>query len=111
MQAHAEKLLRDPLRRPLGPAFAEEWLQSGERLEARTAQVLFHAGPPGTHAYLLVAGQIRVLKVNAQGKEVSLGLFQAGQMFGEYARLPPHQNTASRRAAVPSRLVRSPLSL
>jgi len=111
MQVLAEKLLRYPLPRLLGPAFAGEWLRSGERLEARTGQVLFHAGSPGTHAYLLVAGQIRVLKVNSKGSEVSLGLFQPGQMFGEYALLPPHQNTASCRAAAPSCLVRLPLSL
>lgn len=111
MQAFVEKLLRYPLPRLLGPAFAGEWLRSGERLEVRTGQVLFHAGSPGTHAYLLVAGQIRVLKVNSRGKEVSLGLFQPGQLFGEYALLPPHQNTASCRAAVSNCLVRLPLSL
>src|SRR5262249_19586141 len=42
-------------------------------------------------------------------RELSLGMLLPGDVFGEYALLPPGNNTATCRTAAPSRLLRLPL--
>jgi CRP-like cAMP-binding protein len=110
MQPLVANLMRYPLPALLGSAFCSEWLSAGTPVETKPGQILFHTGSPGTDAYLLTEGRIRVLKVSSTGVETSVGLFQPGQMFGEYALLAPHKNTATCRAAEASRLMQLPLA-
>jgi len=111
MEFAATSLLRYPLPALLGPDSVHVWLAAGSPLEVKTGQILFHLGSPGSHAYLLLEGKIRVIKISSSGKEASLGVFQPGQLFGEYALLPPHKNTATCRVAEPSRLLQLPLNV
>ena len=49
------------------------------------------------------------LAAHGFGAQIGLGVFGPGEVFGEYALLPPHLNTATCRAARPGRLLRLPL--
>ncbi len=103
-----EAFRRYPLFALLEPAWLTAWFSSGERLTVQTGEVLFQAGTRGRHVYLLEDGKVRVLRA-AKAGEVSFGAYQPGDVFGEYALLPPGLNTATCRAAGPARLLRLPL--
>jgi ATP-binding cassette subfamily B protein len=107
-------LARDILRRyPLFAVLGQDrlgpWLASGQEVAAGVGETLFQAGTPGRHLYLLREGNVRVLRPNKEGRDVSLGQFQPGDLFGEYALIPPGLNTATCRQSSPGRLWRLPL--
>lgn len=105
-----DALLRYPLFSLFDPAAVEAWLQSGLELSGEVGETVFEAGTPGRYAYIVLAGRARVFKSAEGGREVSLGTFGPSEVFGEYALVPPHVNTATCRAAGDVRLLRLPLS-
>jgi CRP/FNR family transcriptional regulator len=104
-----DALLRYPLFAALGAPFVEVWAGMGEPLTVQTGQTLFQAGSRGDQAYLVRSGRVRVLKLKEE-REVSLGAFAAGDVFGDYALLTPYKNTATCRACEPGQLLRLPLA-
>ncbi len=68
-------------------------------------ETIFQEGSTGIWAYLVLVGRVRILRRSTAGREISLGTVGPGEVFGEYALLAPHRNTASCRAAAPSRLL------
>lgn len=105
-----DAILRYPLFALFDPAAVDAWLQSGIELTGALGETVFEAGTPGRYAFVVLAGRVRVFKPGEQGREVSLGTFGPGEVFGEYALVPPHVNTATCRAADSVRLLRLPLS-
>jgi CRP-like cAMP-binding protein len=87
----------------------DHWIAAGQDVAADTGETLLQVGTEGAWAYLLLEGQVRVVRPSSRGGEVSLGKLGPGDLFGEYALLPPGRNTATCRAAEPSRLLRLPL--
>lgn len=65
----------------------------GRRFEA--GEVIFREGEPGTEAYLLEEGRVRLLK-KVRGVERSLMVLKSGDLFGESALLvgAPRSSTA-----------------
>ena len=110
--ATAEALLRYPLFAVLGVGGLSAWLESGEVMTVQTGETLLQEGTPGQHVWLLLTGRVRVVRVLRQGKgrEVPLGVFGPGEVFGEYALLPPYLNTATCRACETSSVLRLPLA-
>jgi CRP-like cAMP-binding protein len=102
-------LARYPLFALLGRQGLEAWTACGRVQPAQAGETIFEAGTPGTWAFLVLEGQVRVLRSSRPERDFSLGLFGPGEVFGEYALLPPHLNTATCRAARPGRLPRLPL--
>jgi CRP-like cAMP-binding protein len=103
-------LRRYPLFALLQPRQLESWLASAQALTAATGETLLQAGTVGVWAYLLLEGQVRVVRPSDKGGEVSLGRLEAGDLFGEYALLPPGKNTATCRVVTPALLLRLPLA-
>ena len=52
-------------------------------------------GDPGDRLYMLTSGTVRVVKKNAQGKNVVVGNLKEGAFFGEGSILTGHPRTAS----------------
>src|SRR5690349_2375349 len=96
-----DALLRYPLFAGLGRAALEAWAGAGRRLAVQPGQTLLEAGTPGRYAYVLLAGKARVTRAAAGEGERSLEVLTPGQVFGEYALLPPHQSTATCRGSEP----------
>lgn len=75
------------------PSNPPEPSSTTERLHARFGRrfepgdVIFREGEPGTHAFLLEEGRVRLLK-KVRGVERSLMVLKAGDLFGESALLP-----------------------
>lgn len=107
-------MTRDLLRRyPLFNLFPDSWLDSwlalGRDVGYQTGETIFSEGSAGTWAYLVLDGEVRILRATEEGRDSTLGRAQPGELFGEYALLAPHRNTATCRATRPTRLLRLPL--
>lgn len=105
-----EALQRYPLFALVPVTMVRHWLEKGQSQAFTTGETIFQESSPGTWAYLLLRGRVRVLRKTASGREVTLGNLKPGQLFGEYALLPPGLNTATCRAATEVRLWRFPLA-
>jgi CRP-like cAMP-binding protein len=108
MNAH-EMLCRYPLFAVLNPGSIATWLASGETRPVQLGDTLFQAGTPGRHAFLVQSGRVRVVRAAKSGREIVLGTFGPGELFGEYALLDPGLNTATCRAASPGQVLQLPL--
>ena len=102
-------LVRHPLFALLKPQQIESWLANGEELDFATGETVFREGTSGIWMYLILEGMVRVMRRNKEGKDLSLGTFSPGELFGEYAILPPGKNTATCRVSRDARLLRLPL--
>lgn len=105
-----EKLLtRYPLFRLFSPRQLGDWLAAGQEINCSAGFTLFQENTPGAWVHLVRAGRVRVLRQSGR-REISLGMLAPGDVFGEYALLPPGNNTATCRTAAPSQLLRLPLA-
>src|SRR5262245_9850083 len=104
-----EKLLtRYPLFRLLSPRQLGDWLAAGQEIDCPAGFTLLQENTPGAWVHLIRDGRVRILRHSGR-REVSLGMLVPGDVFGEYALLPPGNNTATCRTAAPARLLRLPL--
>jgi len=102
-------LARYPLFRLLSPRQLHDWLAAGQEIDCPSGFTLFQENTPGAWVHLVLAGKVRIVRQSGR-REISLGMLLPGDAFGEYALLPPGNNTATCRTAAPSRLVRLPLA-
>lgn len=49
----------------------------------RKKEIIFFPGQPGNHVYFLKRGIIKISKVAADGRELTLALLEPGEIFGE----------------------------
>lgn len=103
-------LTRYPLFALLPPATLQTRAAAGREYVYPTGETIFQEGTPGDWIYLLLEGRVRVVRTTSSGREVSLATLTAGEVFGEYALVPPGRNTATCRAAAPTRVLRLPLA-
>ena len=104
--SHRTALARFPLLSLMGPAWLDAWLAEAEERPFRLGEDLCQAGTWGRWLYLLLEGRVRVLRQGEGGRDVVMGIFGPGDVFGEYALLPPGVMPATCRAAGSGRLLR-----
>jgi CRP-like cAMP-binding protein len=105
----AAALARYPLFRLLTPQQFDDWLAQGRDIDCAPGTTLFQENTPGAWIYLVRHGCVRIVR-EAGPRKVSLGMLQPGDVFGEYALLPPGGNTATCRTAAASVLLQLPLA-
>jgi ATP-binding cassette subfamily B protein len=93
----------------IDPRVVGAWLASAVVRSVALGETLLDYGTPGSYAYLVDQGRVRVLRHGKGGREIAVGTYGPGELFGEYALLPPGLNTATCRAASPGRLLQMPL--
>ncbi|HKI34308.1 MAG TPA: cyclic nucleotide-binding domain-containing protein [Gemmataceae bacterium] len=103
-----DSLRRYPLFALLEPGPLAAWLAGGLSRSVDLGETLLQAGTEGRAVYLVEQGRVRVQRPG-RAREVSLGVYGPGEVFGEYALLPPGLNTATCRASGPGRVLRLPL--
>lgn len=109
MRATADQLKRYPLIRLLSASQFADWLAVAQDYECASGLTIFLENTPGAWVYLVVTGRVRVVRQHGE-REITLGMLHPGDLFGEYALLPPGRNTATCRTSAPSRLLRLPLA-
>lgn len=102
-------LIRYPLFELLPPQALHLLLSDSVTVEFETGEVLFQEGATGAWVHLLLDGRVRILRRAESGRDVSLGMIEAGELFGEYVLLTPHLHTATCRAARVCRVLRIPV--
>ena len=91
--------------RPAEMVTFDDWLAAGQEIDCPSGMTLFQENTPGAWAHLVRTGRVRIVRQSGR-REVTLGTMLPGDAFGEYALLPPGNNTATCRTAAPSRLLR-----
>lgn len=104
-----EPLFRYPLFRLLSPRQRQDWLAAGQEIDCASGVTLFQENTPGAWVHFIRQGRVRILRQSGW-REISLGMLLPGDAFGEYALLPPGNNTATCRTAAPAQLLRLPLA-
>lgn len=102
-------LRRYPLFNLLSARQLDAWLQGSAELTLSTGETVFQEGASGIWAYMVLEGRVRVLRRADSKRDVSLGQFGPGEVFGDYALLHPSRYTATCRAASDVRLLGLPL--
>jgi CRP-like cAMP-binding protein len=104
-----ESLLRFPLFALLPSRQMDEWLDASEDHEFAAGELLFREGSTGEWLYVVDQGRVRIVRSLKRGREIPVGIAGPGDVFGDYALLRPHENTATCRAVIDSRIARLPL--
>jgi CRP-like cAMP-binding protein len=105
---NGQLLTRYPLFRLLSAQQLNDWLAAGEEVDCPSGVTIFQENTPGAWIHLVLDGRVRILRQSGR-REISLGMVLPGDIFGEYALLPPGNNTATCRTGAQSRLLRLPL--
>lgn len=101
-------LARYPLLRLLSTTQFADWLALGQPINCTAGELIFQEDTPGAWVYLVHDGKVRIVRQSGS-REITLGMLQPGDLFGEYALLPPGRNTATCRTSTATRLLRLPL--
>lgn len=74
----------------------------------RNGQMIFETGQASDALYAVLEGRVRIFRTSLEGDEVTLGLIDAGQIFGEIAVIDGGGRTASAETAAACRIATVP---
>lgn len=78
-------------------------------ISLKAREILFHEGQTGEHCYVVIAGQIELIKSVEADEERLLAVRDPGELFGEMSLINSDKvRTASARARMPSVLLEIP---
>jgi CRP/FNR family transcriptional regulator, cyclic AMP receptor protein len=69
-------------------------------------EIVFHEGDEAHELFLILEGEVEVVKTTPLGLELRLSRMTAGQWFGDMSLLDVHRRFATVRAATDARLLR-----
>lgn len=108
-QAHTAALKAMALCRALSDAEVEALAVIAEMQQISAGRDLFREGDDADGLFLLVAGEIDVIKRGAEGGEHTLARLGAGAILGEISLLTSETRSATGRAVVETRVLRLPV--
>jgi CRP-like cAMP-binding protein len=79
-------------------------LQASEK-SVRRGQTVFQKGDEGTYMVAVLSGRIRISATSPEGREVTLNMIDAGEVFGEMALLSGEPRSADATALEDSNLM------
>jgi CRP/FNR family cyclic AMP-dependent transcriptional regulator len=79
-------------------------LQASEK-SVRRGQTVFQKGDEGTYMVAVLSGRIRISATSPEGREVTLNMIDAGEVFGEMALLSGEPRSADATALEDSHLM------
>jgi CRP/FNR family transcriptional regulator, cyclic AMP receptor protein len=90
----------------LDSALLEKLAHDLQTVELAIGHVLFHEGETGRELYVVLDGEIEILKHSRQGRESRVAILGPGDWFGEMAVLDVMPRSATARAIAPCHLLR-----
>lgn len=106
-QDYSAALKSSSLCRLLSQPEIESIASIAERLELAAGSEVFHEGDPGDGVYLIVSGEIEIVK-RTSGGDRSLARLGAGSVLGEMSLLTSEMRSATGRAIAPAVVLRLP---
>ncbi len=106
-QDYSAALKSSSLCRLLSQPEIESIASIAERLELAAGNEVFHEGDPGDGVYLIVSGEIEIVK-RTSGGDRSLARLGAGGVLGEMSLLTSEMRSATGRAIAPAVVLRLP---
>ena len=79
----------------LSPDTLEQLAGLMQRRAYKRGQVVFHQDDPGSAAYVIETGCVKIVLISAEGEEVVLRVLSSGEVFGELALLTGRPRSAS----------------
>ncbi len=83
----------------------DELNELSSQLEERTfvaGQTIFRAGDPGGEMHVVISGRVELFIIDSGGNRASVGVVEAGEMFGELSLLDSEPRSASAIALEPT---------
>jgi CRP-like cAMP-binding protein len=105
-----ERVLRNllassPLFKPFDQKQQMDLLNRFEGHEVQPGTVLIREGEPGKGLFVVLLGEVEVLKTEANGEERAVARLGTGELFGEMALLGEPLTTATVRALAPTTIL------
>lgn len=85
---------RVPLFADLDATSLQQLAQVLRRRSFRAGEAIFHRDDPGQVLYIIKEGRVRIRLTSAEGQEIALAVFDAGESFGEMAILDMQPRSA-----------------
>jgi CRP/FNR family transcriptional regulator, cyclic AMP receptor protein len=98
-EGRREALLKSPLFQAMTPDELDETLKFAVERRCPRGSVIFQKGDAGSSLMAVLQGRVRISSVSAEGKEVTLNVINAGDIFGEIALLDGKKRSADATAA------------
>ncbi|NOU91927.1 cyclic nucleotide-binding domain-containing protein [Paenibacillus sp. LMG 31456] len=95
-----------PIFQVLSPQEKEELFASFERLSFHMGDTIIEAGERGESFHIILAGKVRIIGKDEDGKEINFGLMEAGSHFGQEALLNEQFQEHTLRASAKLELLR-----
>lgn len=105
MQKRREMLAKTPLFAAIPTPLLDELAAKAKTVQIEAREILFSKGDPGDRLYLVAKGLIRIGVLSVEGREVTYGMIQPGELFGEIAVLDGGVRSADATAMETSELL------
>lgn len=103
--AKGEALKHSWLFKAMQPAELEEIIRLSSEQRVRRGTSVFQKGDAGSSMMAVLMGRVRISSVSGEGKEITLNVIDAGQVFGEIALLDDKPRSADAMAVEDSLLM------
>jgi CRP-like cAMP-binding protein len=100
----AERLKHLPLFPTLQGSACSELAAAIQERTCRRGAIVVEAGEPAAGLYIIIAGRVRVLLDDGDGRELTIGTLGAGEFFGESSVIPGAAHTSTIEAEEPCEL-------
>ena len=70
----------------------------------RSKDILFHKGDSGNQMFVILCGRVKISTLSEEGKELTLGILEAGNFFGEISLFDRRKRSATATTMVADRL-------
>lgn len=77
----------------------------GQQRRYRKGSILIHEGDVGDTLFIVLDGRVKVYCTDSHGREITFGVFGAGEYFGEMALTSAAPRTATVSASAPTTLL------
>ena len=101
-----EQLRQTPLFSSLPPVEIDVLAATLAPIDYPADGLIFYEGDPGDRMYIVLSGEVEVIKALGTDEERLLGSFAEGEILGEMSLLEPDANrSASARAKIPTQVL------
>jgi len=104
-EARRRLLLSSPLFDALPAEALNDILGQATEISVRRGQTVFQTGDEGSYMVAVLSGRIRISATSPEGREVTLNMIDAGEVFGELALLDGKPRSADATALEDSKLM------